>query len=229
MLGLVTFLVTGLVIAGFSDGMRSAYKAMHAARLEAERRCARQSKWGKPCAPCWPTFPKASPWRAVRRNFLIIAQSKFAEDVARPLDLREIARKCIAELQRTHPERTIELRADRLPVCPGDPVLLRQLLMNLLSNAFKFTRHCKHASIEIGSYNAEDGPVFYVRDNGAGFDMRYVDKIFGVFERLHSAEEYEGTGVGLAIVKRVVERHGGKVWAESRLGEGTTFYFTLRC
>ena len=148
---------------------------------------------------------------------------------ARPLDLREIAMKCAAELQRAYPQRSVELQADRLPVCSGDPVLLRQLLLNLLSNAFKFTRHCKNARIEIGSYSGEDGPVFYVRDNGAGFDMRYVDKIFGVFERLHSAEEYEGTGVGLAIVKRVVERHGGQVWAESRLGEGTTFYFTLRC
>src|SRR6266849_6987273 len=118
-----------------------------------------------------------------------------------------------------------EICADR------DPALLKQVLANLLGNAIKFTRDKNPAVVEIGCRKeAEMGAanVYYVKDNGAGFDMRYSDKLFGVFQRLHRTEEYEGIGVGLSIVRRIINRHGGRVWADSRPGESATFYFTLQ-
>ncbi len=102
-----------------------------------------------------------------------------------------------------------------LPPCLGDPVLLRQVFTNLLSNAIKFTRTREHPKVEIGFIEKEGRPVYFIRDNGIGFDMKYADKIFGVFQRLHDPGEYEGTGVGLAIVYRIIELHGGKIWVES--------------
>ena len=109
----------------------------------------------------------------------------------------------------------------------ADRTRVKQALINLLSNAIKYTRPRDEAVIEVGVKEEKDGRVFYVRDNGVGFDMRFADKIFGVFQRLHRAEEYEGTGVGLAIVQRVIHRHGGRIWAESAVDRGATFYFTL--
>ena len=106
--------------------------------------------------------------------------------------------------------------------------MIRQVLVNLLSNAVKFTGVKRQASIEIGcSEKGTERNTYYVKDNGAGFDMKYIDKLFGVFQRLHSTKEFEGTGVGLAIVQRIVQRHGGRVWAESKINEGATFHFTL--
>ena len=109
----------------------------------------------------------------------------------------------------------------------ADPVLLRQVFANLLGNAVKYSRASDHPVVRVDSERRDGQLVFSVRDNGVGFDMRYAERLFQVFQRLHRAEDYEGTGVGLAIVQRIVTRHGGRVWAHSELGEGAAFYFTL--
>lgn len=115
-----------------------------------------------------------------------------------------------------------------LPACDADPVLLQQVFANLIGNAVKFSARKDHPTVEVGSKMDEDGNLaYFVRDNGAGFDMKYADKLFGVFQRLHSQRDYEGSGAGLAIVQRIVHRHGGRIWAEGEVGKGATFYFTL--
>ncbi len=121
---------------------------------------------------------------------------------------------------------TIDLR--EMPDAQADPVLLKQVWVNLIGNALKFTRQRGSARIEIGC-QACDGEdrVYYIRDNGVGFRMEQAGRLFGVFQRLHAEEEYEGTGIGLALVRRIVTRHDGRVWAEGKVGEGATFYFTL--
>jgi light-regulated signal transduction histidine kinase (bacteriophytochrome) len=124
--------------------------------------------------------------------------------------------------------RKIELRIEELPPSDADPVLLKQVWVNLLSNALKYTRKRAQARVEVGCRIEGGEPVFFVRDNGSGFDPRYAHKLFGVFQRLHRAEDYEGTGVGLAIVQRIVHRHGGRVWAETKLEVGASFFFTLK-
>jgi two-component system sensor histidine kinase/response regulator len=123
--------------------------------------------------------------------------------------------------------RRIELEIADIPPCMGDPSLLRQVFVNLLANAIKFTRRRQVARIEIGWRPEEGALTCFVKDNGTGFDMKYVDKLFGVFQRLHSSAEFEGTGVGLSIVKRIVDRHKGRIWVEAKPGEGATIYFTL--
>ena len=125
------------------------------------------------------------------------------------------------------PGRRVELTVHDLPPACGDPSLMRQVLVNLLSNAFKFTKFREDATIEVGGWRADGENVYWVKDNGVGFDMRYQEKLFGVFQRLHQQGEFEGTGVGLAIVQRILLRHGGRTWAEGQLGEGATFYFAL--
>jgi light-regulated signal transduction histidine kinase (bacteriophytochrome) len=124
--------------------------------------------------------------------------------------------------------RNVKITVGELPTCQADRALLKQTFINLLSNALKFTRKRDPAVIEVGCRREDGANVFFVRDNGVGFDMRYVSKLFGVFQRLHRSEDYEGTGVGLAIVERIVHRHGGCVWAEAELDQGATFYFTLK-
>ncbi len=146
----------------------------------------------------------------------------------KPVDLAELSWQVIEELYPEWQGRQIDVEVGDLPCCEADPNLLRQVISNLLSNAVKYTRGRDRAKIEVGAaVLPREGACYFVRDNGAGFDMRYADKLFGVFQRLHAAEEYEGTGVGLAIVQRIVTRHGGRVWAEAAVGQGATFYFTL--
>jgi PAS domain S-box-containing protein len=145
------------------------------------------------------------------------------------VDTLKMVREALAELRPAGDLLPLDLRLGPLPECHGDPALLRQVWINLLSNALKYSRGRKPAIVEVGCEpdNGRGGNAFFVRDNGVGFDMRYASKLFGVFQRLHRMDEFEGTGVGLAIVQRVVHRHGGEVWADSKLGEGATFHFTL--
>ena len=150
---------------------------------------------------------------------------------SRPVQLNELVRQIVDETRSDYNGRTIDFVVGNLGIAEADPMLLKQALANLLSNAIKFTRDKRPAIIEIGSRSDTDTDnvnTYYVKDNGAGFDMKYYDKLFGVFQRLHSTAEYPGTGVGLAIVQRVINRHGGRIWADSKPGEGATFYFTLQ-
>lgn len=147
----------------------------------------------------------------------------------RAVQLDGIVHQVLADLQAKEPQRAIELRIGKLPECDGDPSLLTQVFINLLANAFKFTRERTPAVIEVGCSVVDAETVLFVRDNGAGFNMQYADKLFGVFQRMHSAAEFEGTGVGLSIVQRIIQRHGGRIWAQSEPGKGATFYFTLSC
>ncbi|MCE1253213.1 MAG: ATP-binding protein [Anaerolineae bacterium] len=138
-----------------------------------------------------------------------------------------IIQAALDDLSIEQEKRVIDIDLKDLPECQADPILLRQVYINLLSNAIKYTRPCNPARIEVGCMQQDGKCVYYVRDNGIGFDPVYADKLFGVFQRLHTESEFSGTGVGLAIVQRIIHRHGGKIWAESRLNQGAVFYFTL--
>jgi PAS domain S-box-containing protein len=142
-------------------------------------------------------------------------------------DLSELVRDVVAELRRNEPRREIEVRVEAGLRAVGDRDLLRIAFDNLIANAWKFTRTTAQARIEIGALAAPPGGAFYVRDNGVGFDMAYAGKLFGPFQRLHGAAAFEGTGIGLATVQRIVWRHGGRVWAEAEVGSGATFYLSL--
>jgi PAS domain S-box-containing protein len=149
----------------------------------------------------------------------------------RPVKMTELAQEVANELQCTQEGRVIDLQIGDLPLCQGDWRLLKLVWENLLTNAFKYTRPRTAAQIEVGwlpDDRQADASVYYVRDNGVGFDMKYVHKLFGVFQRLHLKEEFDGTGVGLAIVQRIVRRHGGRVWGEGKTDGGATFFFSLR-
>jgi PAS domain S-box-containing protein len=150
-------------------------------------------------------------------------QSLWLEEV----DQAGLVRQCLDELQAEREGRNVNIELGALPKCRGDGALLKQVWVNLLSNALKFTRHRDAAQIEIGCRTENGSPVYFVRDNGAGFDMEYAQKLFGVFQRLHSADQYEGTGIGLALVQRIVHRHGGRVWAQAKVEQGATVFFTL--
>jgi PAS domain S-box-containing protein len=133
----------------------------------------------------------------------------------------------LEELDSERRERKIDMRIGELPRCHGDPALLKQVWMNLLSNALKYTRKRETAVVEVGCQSDNGEDIYFVRDNGTGFDMQYAHKLFGVFQRLHRADEFEGTGVGLAIIQRIIHRHGGRIWAEAEVDRGATFHFTL--
>ena len=145
----------------------------------------------------------------------------------RSINIGRLVHESLEELQSQREGREIQLKIGDLPPCEGDPALLKQVWINLLSNAFKYTQKRASTVVEIGCKAEGHTNIYFVRDNGTGFDMRYANKLFGVFQRLHRAEDYEGTGVGLAIVQRIIHRHGGRVWAEAAVGQGATFYFNL--
>ncbi len=152
-----------------------------------------------------------------------------AEMQTSPVALDELVQHIIQDLEMVTKDRQITWKIAPLPVVAGDPTALRQVFTNLIGNAVKYSRNRTPAAIELGVAGEEDGlPVLFVRDNGAGFDMQYAGKLFGVFQRLHRADEFEGTGIGLATVRRVVARHGGRTWAEGVVDQGATFYFTLK-
>ncbi|MEJ7137661.1 sensor histidine kinase [Amphibiibacter pelophylacis] len=145
-----------------------------------------------------------------------------------PVNLSQLARYVIDDLQRASPQRQAQIDIAPDLMCHGDPTLLRVLLENLLGNAWKYSARQAHTHIVFDVSERRGGdPIYRISDNGAGFDMRFADRLFGVFQRLHSASDFQGTGVGLASVRRIVRRHGGDIWAESTPGEGARFYFTL--
>ena len=147
------------------------------------------------------------------------------------IDLESLVRRLVDEFQAAEPQRQIEVRIDPLPDLLGDPGLIEQVMANLLANAFKFTRGRADAQLAIGSYLAKFGAVaeqvYFVRDNGAGFNTQYADRLFGVFQRLHPPDQFPGIGVGLSITKRILELHGGRIWADSAPGKGATFFFVV--
>jgi light-regulated signal transduction histidine kinase (bacteriophytochrome) len=143
------------------------------------------------------------------------------------VDMDHLVREMLKDLQFEADGRDIVWEIGELPEVRGDPSMLRLVMQNLLSNALKYTRTRQRAVIEVGSTESEGEAVFFVRDNGVGFDEAYTDKLFGVFQRLHNTEEFEGTGIGLATVRRIVQRHAGRTWAEGQVGSGATFFFSL--
>lgn len=144
-----------------------------------------------------------------------------------PVDLSLLAQNIASELQRSEPGRAVEFNIAPNLIASGDARLLQIVLENLLNNAWKFTSKQAQAQIEFGSKNGNDETIYFVRDNGAGFDMTYAGKLFGAFQRLHAMTEYPGTGIGLATVQRIIHRHSGRIWAESVVDQGATFYFSL--
>jgi PAS domain S-box-containing protein len=145
----------------------------------------------------------------------------------RSVNMAKLVHTSLHELGSPWEDRRVEVNVSDLPQCQGEPALLKQVWVNLLSNALKYTRKQERAEITIGCRHEKGSEIYFVKDNGSGFDMKYAGSLFGVFQRLHRMEEYEGTGVGLAIVQRIVQRHGGRVWAEAEVNKGATFYFTL--
>lgn len=143
------------------------------------------------------------------------------------VDVTRLVHEVLGELRAEEPDRNVAIMVHDLPKAVADPSLLKQVLVNLEANALKFTRHCAHPVIEIDGWRDHDECLYCIRDNGAGFDMRYSEKLFGMFQRLHGANEFEGTGIGLSIAQRVIERHGGRIWAEAEVGKGAAFTFSL--
>jgi light-regulated signal transduction histidine kinase (bacteriophytochrome) len=159
----------------------------------------------------------------------LLALARVGRQDLRPrlVPLNQLVADVLAELHSDLADRDVEWRIGPLPTVVCDPGLMRVVFNNLLSNALKYTRRRQRANIEVGQANHHGLLLLHVRDNGVGFDMAYADKLFGVFQRLHRAEDFEGTGVGLATVQRIVAKHGGRIWAEASVDHGATFYFTI--
>jgi light-regulated signal transduction histidine kinase (bacteriophytochrome) len=161
-------------------------------------------------------------------DLLAFSRIARAETRQRVISLEELVKEVLSELQRETEGRSIAWTIGALPETFGDRPMLRRVLVNLIANAVKFTRTRPRAEIEIGCLKEQnDAVVVFVRDNGVGFDMKYAHKLFGVFQRLHQAGTFEGTGIGLATVQRIIHRHGGSVWAEGLVDGGATFFFSL--
>jgi light-regulated signal transduction histidine kinase (bacteriophytochrome) len=162
-------------------------------------------------------------------NLLAFSRMSVEQMTEAHVDLALLVEEVVRGMQTATSDRDITWKIGPLPVVIGDLSMLRQVLANLVDNAVKYSNKREREEIEIGTAGQEDGRcILFVRDNGAGFDMRYYDKLFGVFHRLHAADDFEGTGIGLATVRRIIDRHGGRTWAKGAVDEGATFYFTLR-
>ncbi len=160
-------------------------------------------------------------------DLLTLSRLKRKDFEVEDMDMGAIAQEVFEELKMINSGRKFNFSINNAPHGTGDPSMIREVFLNLLSNAVKFTKHQDIAKIEVGGEAGKEENMFFVRDNGAGFDMEQAERIFEAFQRLHSNSEYEGTGIGLAIVQRIISRHGGRVWAEGKVGEGAAFYFTL--
>ena len=160
-------------------------------------------------------------------DLLIFSRSEHQQMKPSDIDMGELVKAVFEELKSSIPEQTLRLDIKTLPPAHGDQSMIRQVFVNLLSNAIKFTRPKGAGVIEIGCIAKENQNIYCVKDNGVGFDMRYAGELFGAFRRPHTVDEFEGTGVGLAIVQRIIHRHGGQVWAEGEIDKGATFYFTI--
>jgi light-regulated signal transduction histidine kinase (bacteriophytochrome) len=143
------------------------------------------------------------------------------------MDMNHHVKQIVEEFNPINGNRSINIKIEKLPKTICDPNLIRQVWINLISNALKYSSLNEESVIEIGSESTENATIYFIKDNGIGFDMNYSHKLFGVFQRLHNRKEFEGTGVGLAIVQQIVQRHGGNVWAEGAIGQGAIFYFSL--
>jgi two-component system sensor kinase len=169
---------------------------------------------------------------AVDMDALIQGLLSFSRETRHPLnkqmvDLAQLAKDVFDELAKEQRGRQIEFKVDEMPIPSADPFLMKQVYRNLIANAIKFTRARQRAQIHVGAHREGKETAYFVRDNGVGFDMAQSDQLFGVFQRLHSDDEFEGTGVGLAIVQRIIRRHGGRVWAEGQVDKGATIHFTI--
>jgi len=147
--------------------------------------------------------------------------------VSEPLDMNEVVEQVLTELPTNYKNNKAIIMLQSLQPAQGDASLIRQVWVNLLDNALKYSSKKESPVIEIGMKEVADEQVYFIKDNGAGFDMQYVDRLFGVFQRIHEPEEFEGSGIGLATVNRIITKHGGRIWAEAKPGEGAIFYFTL--